>query len=51
MRTESEVLSQIAKWAQGNDLIRAAILTGSRVDPKTKTDFLSDYDISLRKGV
>lgn len=47
MRTESEVLSQIAKWAQGNDLVRAAILTGSRVDPKRETDFLSDYDIEL----
>ncbi|MFI5173528.1 MAG: aminoglycoside 6-adenylyltransferase [Terriglobia bacterium] len=47
MRTESEVLAQIATWAQGNDLVRAAILTGSRVDPKPKTDFLSDYDIAL----
>lgn len=47
MRTESEVLSRIAKWAQGNDLVRAAILTGSRVDPKRETDFLSDYDFEL----
>lgn len=47
MRTEDEVLTQFDKWAQGNDLIRAAVLTGSRVDPEGVTDFLSDYDIEL----
>ena len=47
MRTEEEVLSQFDEWAQGNDLIRAAVLTSSRVDPEGTTDFLSDYDIEL----
>ena len=47
MRTEKEVLAQFDKWAQGNDLIRAAILTSSRVNPERETDFLSDYDIVL----
>lgn len=47
MRTEREVLSQFDEWAQGNELVRAAVLTGSRVDPKRQTDFLSDYDIAL----
>lgn len=47
MRTEEEVLAQFDEWAQGNDLIRAALLTSSRVSPKRETDFLSDYDIEL----
>ena len=47
MRTEKEILVQFDKWAQGNDLIRAAILTSSRVNPERETDFLSDYDIVL----
>lgn len=47
MRTEEEVLTQFNKWAQSNDLIRAAVLTSLRVDPKGVTDFLSDYDIEL----
>ena len=47
MRTEEEVLAQFDEWAQGNDLIRAAVLTSSRVAPERATDFLSDYDIEL----
>ncbi len=47
MRTEKEVLTQFDMWAQKNDLIRAAVLTSSRVDPERETDFLSDYDIEL----
>ena len=47
MRTEKEVLAQFDRWVQGNDLIRAAILTSSRVNPERETDFLSDYDIAL----
>ncbi len=47
MRTEEEVLAQFGEWAHGNDLIRAAVLTGSRVDPDGVTDFLSDYHIEL----
>ena len=47
MRTEEEVLRQFNIWAQKNNLIRAAVLTGSRVNPERETDFLSDYDIEL----
>lgn len=47
MRTEDEVLSYFGKWARENDLVRAAILTSSRVNPERRTDFLSDYDIEL----
>jgi aminoglycoside 6-adenylyltransferase len=47
LRTEEEVLTQFDEWAQGNDLVRAAVLTSSRVDPKGTSDFLSDYDIEL----
>lgn len=47
MRTESEVLSQFKDWAKRNDLIRAAVLTSSRVSPDASIDFLSDYDIEL----
>ncbi len=47
MRTEEEILVQFDGWARGNDLVRAAVLTSSRVDPKGTTDFLSDYDIEL----
>jgi len=47
MRTEKEVLSQIDEWAQKNELVRAVVLTSSRVDPKKRIDFMSDYDIEL----
>ena len=47
MRTEEEILAQFDEWAQGNNLIRAAVLTSSRVDPERTIDFLSDYDIEL----
>ncbi|NOX42153.1 MAG: aminoglycoside 6-adenylyltransferase [Gammaproteobacteria bacterium] len=47
MRTESKVLAPFDEWAQKNELIRAALLTGSRVNPNSPPDFLSDYDISI----
>ena len=47
MRTEQEVLSQFINWAERNDLIRAAVLTSSRVASDSCIDFLSDYDIEL----
>lgn len=47
MRTETEILPQIDKWAQDETCIRAVILTGSRADPGRQTDFLSDYDIAV----
>lgn len=47
MRTEQQVLAQLCQWAQGNDLVRAVILTGSRAAPERSVDILSDYDIAL----
>lgn len=42
MRTEKEVLSQLKEWAKSNELIRAVVLTSSRVSPDSNMDFLSD---------
>lgn len=47
MRTEKKILSHFINWASANELIRAAILTSSRVNESAKIDFLSDYDIEL----
>lgn len=47
MRTDKEVLAQFDEWARKNDLVRAAVLTSSRVNPEAHIDFLSDYDIDL----
>jgi aminoglycoside 6-adenylyltransferase len=47
VRTEREVLSQVCAWAEANDRVRAAVLTSSRVDAESETDFLSDYDIEV----
>jgi aminoglycoside 6-adenylyltransferase len=47
LRTEEQVLSQVTEWARGNDVIRAVVLTSSRVDPGPCIDILSDYDIEL----
>ncbi|MEW8053187.1 MAG: aminoglycoside 6-adenylyltransferase [Candidatus Thiodiazotropha sp.] len=45
MRSETEVLTQVDAWAQGDACVRAVILNGSRADSKTQPDFLSDYDL------
>lgn len=42
-----QVLTQFDRWARANELVRAAVLTSSRVEPERGTDFLSDYDIEL----
>jgi aminoglycoside 6-adenylyltransferase len=47
MRREIEILNQIDRWAQNEACVRAVILTGSRADPKGRSDSLSDYDIAL----
>ncbi len=47
VRTENEVLTHITTWANENDLVRAVILTSSRVHPHRTPDALSDYDIEL----
>ena len=41
------VTGRLRVWADENDLVRAMILTGSRADPRSTTDILSDYDVKL----
>lgn len=47
MRTEEEVLRQFNLWAQKNNLIRAAVLTGSRVNP----DQVVEYSICTKASL
>jgi len=47
LRTEAEVLGHFGQWAGESDLVRAAVLTSSRVHPDAPVDELSDYDIEL----
>lgn len=46
-RTEKEVLNQIKAWAVSNHIVRAVILTSSRVKPTSVVDAFSDYDIEI----
>ena len=46
--TEDEVLVRFQKWADGEPSVRAAILTGSRVNPDANVvDAFSDFDIEV----
>jgi len=47
MRAQAEILSQIVKWGRASDIVRAAVLTSSRVHPDRTIDVLSDYDVEL----
>ena len=47
LRSQEEVLQQLVEWARGNEVVRAAVLTSSRANPKRETDILSDYDVEL----
>ncbi len=47
MRKPDEVLKEIINWAEKNQDVRAAILTGSRADPNAIADLFSDYDIEI----
>lgn len=42
MRCENELMNEFMNWASNNEIIRAAILTSSRVNNKKEIDFLSD---------
>ncbi|MEX2488856.1 MAG: aminoglycoside 6-adenylyltransferase [Pseudomonadales bacterium] len=44
---KEEVLSLFHDWVASATDVRAAILTGSRVNPRARVDRLSDYDIEL----
>ncbi len=47
LRTSKEILTTFSDWAHSNDIVRAAVLTSSRVKPDINVDDLSDYDIEL----
>ncbi len=45
MRSEKEVLHQLLTFAENNDMVRAVLLNGSRVNPNVEYDLFSDYDV------
>jgi len=46
-KPENEIINTIRDWAEKEDNIRAIVLTSSRVNPNSKPDNLSDYDIEV----
>lgn len=46
MRSEQKMLALIINTAKNDDRIRAAMLNGSRVNPKAKRDIFQDFDIT-----
>lgn len=44
-RTEQEMMDLILTFARNNDRIRAVLMNGSRVNPKSTKDIFQDYDI------
>lgn len=47
MPSESEVLDKLVAWGEGEETIRAMLITSSRTRPMGPVDELSDYDIVL----
>lgn len=47
MRNEQQMMKSIMDYVVGNENVRTAILTSSRVNKDADTDFLSDYDVEL----
>ena len=47
MRNETEVIHSVLNFAENNDIIRAALLNGSRANPNVARDIFCDYDIGL----
>jgi len=46
-RPTDTTLDAIVRWADGNDNVRAVLLTSTRARPDTTPDRWSDYDIRL----
>lgn len=44
---EDDVLGRVLHWASGDERVRAALLTSSRVTAGAPRDILSDYDLAL----
>lgn len=45
MRNQEDVLHQLISFAESNEMIRAVLLNGSRVNPNVENDIFSDYDV------
>jgi aminoglycoside 6-adenylyltransferase len=45
--TSDPTLDRLIHWAQGRAAVRAMLLTGSRANPQSTVDALSDYDVVL----
>lgn len=45
MRTEQQVIEQLLSFARNNELIRAVVMNGSRVNPNAPKDLFCDYDV------
>jgi aminoglycoside 6-adenylyltransferase len=45
MRTEQQMLEQVLSFARGNEMVRAVVMNGSRVNPNTPKDIFCDYDV------
>jgi aminoglycoside 6-adenylyltransferase len=45
MRTAQQVIDQLLAFALNNDLIRAVVINGSRVNPNAPQDLFCDYDV------
>jgi aminoglycoside 6-adenylyltransferase len=43
----NNILERLIRWAEPQDLIRAAVLTSSRAVPHASLDLFSDYDVIL----
>lgn len=46
-RMGEDAIQTLQTWAETDDSVRAVILTGSRANPDSATDILSDYDVEL----
>jgi aminoglycoside 6-adenylyltransferase len=47
MRSEKEVLDEVLNFAQTNEMVRAVLLNGSRVNPNVTKDIFCDYDVAF----
>ncbi len=45
MRNENEIMRLLLQFAMNNDQVRAAVLNGSRVNPRIQPDRYQDYDV------
>lgn len=45
MRSEQEVIQQLLDFARNNEMVRAVILNGSRVNTNAPKDIFCDYDV------